>query len=106
MKTSKLFTLDVEIAEKLKQNPNSSKLVNGLLKEYFSIRAGNENVFEEKKAIITDLKKKLDSSTKNSRLLRSLKHWVSTISVWLGLKGLFQTRSPQPIKSGSMQRPD
>lgn len=35
MKTSRLFTLDIEIVEKLKLHPNGSKLVNDLLREHF-----------------------------------------------------------------------
>lgn len=36
MKTSKLFTIDVEIVQKLQQEDNASALVERLLKEYFT----------------------------------------------------------------------
>jgi len=36
MKTSKLFTLDIEIVDELKKLPNASKLINNMLKDYFN----------------------------------------------------------------------
>lgn len=42
MKTTKIFTLDVELAEKLQQESNASALVNRLLNEYYSMFSGKK----------------------------------------------------------------
>lgn len=70
MKTSKLFTIDTEIAEKLKVI-NGSKLVNGLLKEYFELRSDKNTLLEEKTAVLTSISKKKSLFLKRLRLLRN-----------------------------------
>lgn len=69
MKVSKLITIDVEIAEKLKQYPNSSGLINQLLKDHLQIMGGKTSVFEEKKAIFDDLKKKMAQIRKENKII-------------------------------------
>ena len=58
MKTNKQFTIDVDIAERLKQT-NASQLINTLLKEYFEVRSDKNTLLDEKTAVKDkDLKKK------------------------------------------------
>ena len=68
MKTSKLFTIDVEIAERLK-NMNGSELTNRLLKEYFELRSDKSTLKDEKTAILKQLSKKKSNFLKKLRLL-------------------------------------
>jgi len=70
MKTSKLFTLDADIAERL-QNINASNLVNRLLKEHFEIYSSKNTLLDEKNAIIKQIIKKKSQLLKRLRLLRS-----------------------------------
>lgn len=70
MKTGKLFTIDVELAEKLK-NINGSGLVNELLKEYFELRSDKNTLKEEKEAIYKQVIKKKSNFLKKLRLLMS-----------------------------------
>lgn len=86
MKTSKLFTIDIEIAERLTTIDNSSALVNELLGEYFRVRSGKRTGLEQKKAIITDLKKKPKQLIKNLRSWKSSTLWNSIISVLSGFR--------------------
>jgi len=113
MKTGKLFTIDVEIAERLK-NINASQLVNGLLKEYFELRSDKNTLKEEKKAVLSSIIKKKDNFLKRLRsfpngirliLIITLKHglkqgWRSLKLLWLkptlteeGVKYFLQTLS-------------
>lgn len=46
MKSSKTFTLDIEVIEKLNQTKNASELVNNLLDQYF--HSNKEKTLEEK----------------------------------------------------------
>ena len=48
MKVSRIFTLDVEIAQRLKGCDNQSEIVNRLLTEYFKFSS------DEKKKSLTD----------------------------------------------------
>jgi len=57
MKTSKLFTLDVEIVQKLK-NTNASGLINRLLTEHFENFNPKNTLLDEKKAILKGIQKK------------------------------------------------
>ena len=75
MKTSKLFTIDVDLAERLK-NRNGSELVNGLLKEYFELRSDKNTLKEEKKAVFDAISKKKSNFLKK---LRSLMHGIRLI---------------------------
>jgi len=70
MKTSKLFTIDVDLAERLK-NTNASKIVNGLLKEYFELRSGKNTLKDEKKAVFDAISKKKSNFQKKLKLLMS-----------------------------------
>lgn len=85
MKTGKLFTIDVEIAEKL-QNINASQLVNGLLKEYFDVRSDKNTLKEEKKAVFDAISKKKSNFLKKLKLLMSGMHLVLIIFARHGLK--------------------
>lgn len=95
MKTSKLFTIDVELAERLTRMDNASALINNLLKEYFELRGEKDTFFDQKRAVISDLKKNLKCITKKSKLLLSLKSLISIISRSIGLKkfGLLRRKS-------------
>jgi hypothetical protein len=68
MKVSRLFTIDVEIAEKLKQTPNQSGFVNDLLKEHFSISSKKSGIVEQKQAIFSNLKKKMRDMRKEIKV--------------------------------------
>lgn len=81
MKTGKLVTIDVEIAEKLK-GINASRLINGLLIEYFDLKQGKNTVIEEKKAVLNAIKIKKNISLK---ILRSLRHGIA--SIWTDIPG-------------------
>ncbi len=70
MKTSKLFTLDADIAERL-QNINASNLVNRLLKDYFSVFSSKNTLLDEKKALYNQVLKKKERFLKTLRLLMS-----------------------------------
>ena len=85
MKTGKLFTIDVEIAERLK-NINASGLVNGLLKEYFELRSDKNTLKEEKKAVLSHLLKKKESFLKRLRSFPNGIHLILTIMLRYGLK--------------------
>lgn len=103
MKTSKLFTIDTEIAEKLSNIDNSSALVNELLCEYFDVRSNKSSVVEEKKAIISNLKKKADKFSKKSRFLMSLRSYISTAFRFIGLKMRGKPGNQQSSTSNSTQ---
>ena len=85
MKTGKLFTIDVEIAERLK-NINASQLVNGLLKEYFELRSDKNTLQEEKKAVLSHLLKKKESFLKRLRSFPNGIHLILTFTLRHGLK--------------------
>lgn len=68
MKTSKMFTIDVEIAQKL-DNINASALTNRLLKEYFDLKSDKNTLIEEKKAVFNDVSKKKNFFLKKLGLL-------------------------------------
>ena len=78
MKTGKLFTIDVELAERLK-NVNASQLVNGLLKEYFELRQDKNTLKEEKNAVLKSIIKKKSNFLKRLKLLKSGIHliWIT-----------------------------
>lgn len=59
MKVIKTFTTDVEIALKLEQMPNYSKLITQLLRDFFEENRSNLPQIEQKEAILSTLKKKL-----------------------------------------------
>lgn len=75
MKTSKLFTIDTELAERLK-NLNASELVNTLLNEYFEIRSSKNTLLEEKKAVFDSISKKKKLFLKRLRLLKNGIHLI------------------------------
>lgn len=86
MKTSKLFTIDTELAERLSGEDNASALINQLLSDYFKIRRDNKGVFEQKKAIVSDLKKKLKLLIRNLKYWRNSIPWAWTIFALFGSK--------------------
>lgn len=75
MKTSKLFTIDVDLAERLK-NTNGSAIVNTLLKEYFELRSDKNTLRDEKKAVFDAISKKKSNFLKKLRLLMNGIHLV------------------------------
>ena len=85
MKTSKLFTIDVDIAERLK-NINGSELANRLLKEYFELRSDKNTLKDEKKAVLSLIIKKKNNFLKKLRLLMSGIRLAWIIMRGLGLK--------------------
>lgn len=74
MKTNQTFTIDVDIAERLKGLDNQSNTINTLLKEYFEIRGDKSSILEEKEAVLSNLKKKTSNFLKTLRLLKSSIH--------------------------------
>jgi len=72
MKVSRLFTIDVEIAEKLRNIDNASSLVNQLLRDHLEVRAGNNNIADQKKAIASNLKKKMFKIRKEIKIFDQL----------------------------------
>jgi hypothetical protein len=72
MKVSKLFCIDVEIAEKLKQIDNSSSLVNGFLIEYFARYDKNDSIIEQKKADLKHLKQKSKEINKEMKIFQQV----------------------------------
>jgi hypothetical protein len=48
MKSNKNFTLDREIIDELKKDPNGSKLVNDLLKNHFQMGQNNKEIINQK----------------------------------------------------------
>jgi len=85
MKISKLFTIDADLCEKLK-NINASELVSNLLEQHFSIFNNKSSLLEQKKGILDDIKKKKRLFPIKLKLLMSLKRWVSTHILKGGLK--------------------
>jgi len=80
MKTSKLFTLDVEICTKLK-NTNASALVNRLLSEHFEHFNPKNTLLDEKKAILKGIQKK------NALFLSKLRYLLRSMHlVWINLR--------------------
>lgn len=69
MKVSRLFTIDVELAEKLKQSGNQSSIINNLLKEHFSTSSKKCGVIEQKQAIFSNMKKKMRDLRKEVKIL-------------------------------------
>ncbi len=96
MKTGKLFTIDVEIAEKLK-NVNASQLVNELLREYFEHRIGKNSLREQKEAILKDISKKKSRFRKKFGL--SLSGIPSSSTDLPGSGYLLANESPRTMKS-------
>jgi len=76
MKTSKLFTLDVELVQKLK-NVNGSGLINRLLKEHFEHFNPKHTLLDEKKAILKGIQKK------NALFLSKLRYLLRSITLIL-----------------------
>lgn len=69
MKVSRLFTIDVELAEKLKQLDNQSELINNLLKEHFSFSSKKTGISEQKQAIFEQMKKKMRDMRKEIKII-------------------------------------
>ncbi len=103
MKTGKLFTIDVELAEKL-ININASALVNTLLSEHFELKHGKNSKKEEKIAVLNSITKKKRSLIKRSRSLMNGIHltWI------IFLKGGFKhaLKFHQDLKSKTISRED
>lgn len=72
MKVSRLFTIDVDIAERLQGVGNSSALVNELLRENLAVRCGNNRALDQKKAIASNLKKKMQQVSKEIKIFDQL----------------------------------
>lgn len=100
MKTSKLFTIDVDLAERLK-NINASKIVNELLKEYFEIRSDKNSVLEEKQAVLEQLRKKKGNFLRMLRLLLSSIRSGLILLVKDGLKLVNRSHQKEKLKSTS-----
>lgn len=85
MKISKLFTIDADLCEKLK-NINASELVSQLLNQHFLIFDDKSSLLEQKKASLDEIKKKKRLFPFKFGSLMSLRHWVSTVFRNAGLK--------------------
>lgn len=72
MKFHKVFTLDVVVCERLKEEENASALVNELLIEYYATIYGKKSILEQKKAIFDQLKKKKNQLSRELRALSTV----------------------------------
>jgi hypothetical protein len=72
MKTSKLFTIDLDIAERLK-GLNASHLVNSLLSEHFSVNLIGNKIKNTKETVAKSLKKNSNWLKRSLKLLKNLK---------------------------------
>ena len=70
MKTNKQFTIDVDIAERLKET-NASQLINSLLREHFEVRSQKNTLLEEKKSVLVQISKKKSLWRRTYELLMS-----------------------------------
>lgn len=70
MKVSKLFCIDVEIAKRLRNIPNSSKLVNNLLQEYFENYSEKQSIFDKKRQILSKYKQKSREISKELKVFK------------------------------------
>lgn len=92
MKYHKTITIDADIEDRLSRIENASSLINTLLRDYFNVRGEKHTFFDQKRAVISDLKKNLNHITKKSKLLLILKNLISTILQSIGLKGHGSTK--------------
>jgi len=103
MKTSRLFTIDIDIAERLK-DLNASELVNRLLKGHFEVYSAKNTLLDEKKAVLSSISKKKSQFQKKLRLLRNGIHLILiTIrrdGFRQGLKILRELRYSLTLKAG------
>ena len=67
MKTAKLFTIDLEIVQKLQKESNASGLVNELLIRHYSKHTLSED------EVIEDVKKKINAKEKQAETDRMIK---------------------------------
>jgi hypothetical protein len=72
MKINKNFTLDIDLVEKLNKIDNSSRLVNDLLSDYFSIMSEKNTIFEQKQAILKQNKAKMKEIKRDLKLFKFL----------------------------------
>jgi len=72
MKISRLFTIDVEMAEELSKSENQSSLINELLKDYFSISRKNKSELEQKQQILSKSKAKMKEIKREVAILKKL----------------------------------
>jgi len=67
MKSTITFTIDIELAQKIKQETNSSGLINTLLKEYYDkINCENSILIKQK---LSELKQIIKENNKKKRFL-------------------------------------
>lgn len=98
MKTSKLFTIDTELADRLGGVDNASSLINDLLSEYFSVRADKNTLFDQKKAVLIDLKKKHKKPRKKLKSWKILKNLILIIIALFGYKKHARMPNQVPLK--------
>ena len=103
MKIHKIFTLDIEIVDRLNRIDNQSALINELLSDYFSIRADKITLFDQKRAERSALKKKVKRYRGRLRFWRHLTHLILIIFAWFGSKKFGETKSPTWKQSRSTQ---
>lgn len=103
MKTSRLFTIDTDIAERLR-NINASELVNRLLKGHFEVYSAKNTLLDEKKAVLSSISKKKNQFLKKLKLLKN-----GILLIWTtirrggyrpGLKVLREIRYALTLKAG------
>ena len=90
MKVSRLFTIDVEIAEKLAKMDNQSGYVNEMLKEYMQLSPKKMNVLEQKKAICDQFKSKIKQIRKEIKLYSEIEELSLDYQSIKWLKNLFR----------------
>ena len=60
MKANKVISLDVDLLEQLKREPNASGLINDLVREHFQFKDIKKMSLEEKKELLVKVKRKED----------------------------------------------
>lgn len=99
MKTSKLFTIDTELAEKLSKYDNASALVNSLLYDHFAIRPDKNTLFEQKRALMSNLKKKPKILGRKLKFWGTLRNLISIIFALPGSKKSGETENQRSQSS-------
>lgn len=75
MKTSKIFTIDIELAKRLQEEDNASALINQLLTSHYGDPRSEEQIIADVKAQIAkkkadaEFKKKLEAQLKREKRL-------------------------------------
>lgn len=84
MKVNKLFTIDQELLEDLKKEPNQSKIINSLLKDYFNHTGHLREVeikakITQKKLLVSNLGEEIEELEKALKVLLTEKLRIAKV---------------------------